>query len=221
MILSWAPTPIPRSRSRGSSDTRARARSRAHTQTHTGTHARGPARARTRRCVHTGVLRLASTLQGKALLHPDVQAAGGPANRPRDVTMPWRRCRLLCLLDARAVCSSTSFSLHRPAYRNPDLGKAPPAWTGRAQGHTVSHFCYPGGRRIARLPPSGCLVYLLKRLVKHDVCRDKEIQQPTNQVAFVITKPKFRAITSVAQPTKLKLPRTYSEFYVAWCIFLH
>lgn len=137
LIPSWAPTPIPRSRSRGSSDTRARACSRAHTQTHTGTHARGPARARTRRCVHTGVLRLASTLQGKALLHPDVQAAGGPANRPRDVTMPWRRCRLLCLLDARAVCSSTSFSLHRPAYRNPDLGKAPPAWTGRAQGHTA------------------------------------------------------------------------------------
>lgn len=53
---------------------------RAHSLSEAG----GARRARPRRCVHTGVLRLAAALQGEALLHPDVRAAGeARARTPR------------------------------------------------------------------------------------------------------------------------------------------
>lgn len=81
-----------------------RARARACTQTHTDAHGPARARARKRRCVHIAVLRLASALQGKALLHPDVQAAGGQARRPPDAAMLWRRRgRHLHLLHKRSL----------------------------------------------------------------------------------------------------------------------
>ena len=83
-------------------------------------------------------------------------------------------------------------------------------WQGGVQRPIVSAIT--GGRVNSAAPPSGCLYCLLRHRIKHEVCRDKEIPQPANGVAFVVRRSQLKAIASAAQAHfGYHVPQIYSD----------
>ncbi|XDA74911.1 hypothetical protein R6Z07F_005141 [Ovis aries] len=140
---------------------------------------------------------------------PASRSAEPPGSPPARPTPPPRRAKSLEISTAAGTASPPRAS--PPGLPGPPL-PTPPA----EEKNSLSSVNSAARRSLPRRPglrrhtPGDW--WKSRHRIKHEVCRDKEIPQPANGVAFVIRRSQFKAIASAAQAHfGYHVPQIYSD----------